>query len=159
MIEELFNSLLPFGYLGIFLISLIGSSTIVLPLPAAVFVFGAGAVLNPLLLGVIAGFGAAIGELIGYGLGFGGRKVMEKKIKEKVEKAKEIFSKYRGFFILILFAATPLPDDIVGITSGILKYEVKKFFVAVFIGKTILHLILAYGGYYGINWVLNYFSF
>ena len=157
MIQELFLQLSTLGYFGIFLISLIGSSTIIFPLPAAAFVFGAGAVLNPLILGLVAGIGAALGELIGYGFGWAGRKISKKRLKERLEKAERMFKKYGGFFALILFAATPLPDDVVGIVSGILNYEIKKFFIAVLIGKIIFHLILAYAGYYGINWMLNYF--
>jgi len=156
MIQELFLQLSTLGYFGIFLVSLIGSSTIIFPLPATVFVFGAGAVLNPLILGVVAGMGAALGELVGYGFGWAGRKIGKKRLKERLEKAERMFKKYGGFFALILFAATPLPDDIVGIVSGILKYEIKRFFIAVLIGKIIFHLILAYAGYYGINWMLNY---
>lgn len=157
MIQELFLQLSTLGYFGIFLVSLIGSSTIIFPLPATAFVFGAGAVLNPLILGVVAGTGAALGELVGYGFGWAGRKISKKRLKERLEKAERMFKKYGGFFALILFAATPLPDDIVGIVSGVLKYEIKRFFIAVLIGKIIFHLILAYAGYYGINWMLNYF--
>ena len=157
MLQALFFQLTTWGYVGVFLISLIGSSTIILPLPAAAFVFGAGAVLNPLILGIVAGIGAALGELVGYALGWGGRKIGEKRLKEQLDKARSMFEKYGGFFVLIVFAATPLPDDIVGILGGILKYEIKKFFLAVLIGKTIFHLIVAFAGFYGINWVLNYF--
>lgn len=157
MVQELFSQLSNLGYLGIFLISLIGSSTIIFPLPAATFVFLAGIVLNPLILGVVAGIGAALGELVGYGVGLGGGKIIEKGLKEELKKAKKMFEKYGGFLVLVLFAATPLPDDIVGIASGILKYEIKKFFSAVLIGKIILHLILSFAGYYGLNWILNYF--
>lgn len=157
MVSELFLQLSNLGYFGIFLISLIGSSTIIFPLPAATFVFLAGAILNPLILGVVAGIGAALGELVGYSLGFGGRKITEKNFKAKLERAERMFEKYGGFLVLILFAATPLPDDIVGIAGGVLKYEIKKFFSAVLIGKVIFHLILAFAGNFGLNWVLNYF--
>lgn len=157
MFQELFLQLSNWGYFGIFIISLIGSATIILPLPAATFVFALGSILNPLILGLVAGIGSAFGELIGYGLGFSGRKIAKEKIKEKLEAAKSKFEKYGGFSVLILFAATPLPDDIVGILGGILKYEIKKFFLAVLIGKAIFNLILAYAGYYGINWILKYF--
>jgi membrane protein YqaA with SNARE-associated domain len=68
-----------------------------------------------------------------------------------------MFEKYGGFLALIIFAATPLPDDIAGIIAGFLKYDLKRFFAAVLIGKVIFHLVLAYGGYYGINSLLKYF--
>jgi membrane protein YqaA with SNARE-associated domain len=155
MVQEFFLQLSGLGYFGIFLISLIGSSTIIFPLPASTFVFLAAAALNPLLLGIVAGMGAALGELVGYVFGRAGRKIGQKKFEKELDKARRMFEKYGGFLALIVFAATPLPDDVAGIVAGLLKYDVKRFFVAVSIGKIIFHLVLAYGGYYGINWILN----
>lgn len=157
MFQALFSQLTTLGYFGIFLISLIGSSTIIFPLPVAALIFGAATVLNPLILGVTAGAGAALGELVGYAFGRGGRVLGEKKFEKELERARRMFKQYGGFFALVIFAATPLPDDIVGIVAGLLKYEIKKFFIAVLIGKIVFHLILSYAGYYGINTVLNYF--
>jgi len=111
--------------------------------------------LNPLLVGLIAGLGAAIGEFTGYGLGLGGRKVIEKKYKKDIEKVEKLFQRYGGFLIIVLFAATPLPDDIVGLLGGTLRYSLKKFFIASLIGKIILNLALAYAGFYGLNWILS----
>jgi len=163
MLEELFERLFEFGYLGIFLITFIGNATIIFPLPAAGIVFAAGAFLNPLFVGLIAGFGASLGEFVGYGLGYGGGKLGERKYddryKKKIERTKKLFDKYGGFWVLLVFAASPLPDDIAGIAGGILKYEIKKFFIAILIGKIIFNLFLAYGGYYGANWVLEYAIF
>jgi membrane protein DedA with SNARE-associated domain len=114
--------------------------------------------LDPFLLGLVGGLGAALGEFTGYGIGFGGRKLIEKKWKKDMNKTEKLFQKYGGFLIILLFAATPLPDDIVGILGGSLGYPAKKFFVATLIGKIILHWILAYGGFYGVNWVLDMFA-
>ena len=147
-----------YGYFGIFLVSLIESSTIVFPLGFAVVIFASGAVLNPFLVGLSAGLGAAIGEFTGYAIGLGGRKVIEKKWKNHIKKAEKLFQKYGGFLVIVLFAATPLPDDVVGILGGTLRYPLKKFFIASLIGKIILNLALAYGGFYGLNWVLSIFS-
>jgi len=156
---SVFDILVSYGYIGIFLISLIGSATIIFPLPSAAFVFAAGAMLDPFLIGVIAGLGAAIGEFTGYALGWGGRKVINIKWKKWIKRTEEAFKRYGGFWIILLFAVTPLPDDIVGIIAGTFKYSVKKFFIASLIGKIILHLILAYAGFYGIGWILQYFGF
>jgi len=156
---NIFDVLASYGYIGIFLISLIGSATIILPLPSVAFVFASGAILNPFLVGVLAGLGAAIGEFTGYALGWGGRKVIKSKWKKLFKRTEDAFQRYGGFWIIILFAVTPLPDDIVGIIAGTLKYSVKKFFIASLIGKVILHLILAYAGFYGIGWILQYFGF
>jgi membrane protein YqaA with SNARE-associated domain len=156
---NIFDALASYGYIGIFLISLIGSATIFLPLPSAAFVFASGAFLNPFLVGIIAGLGSALGEFTGYAVGLGGRTVMKKKWEKDIKKAKKLFEKYGGFFIIFFFAATPLPDDVVGITAGILKYPVKKYFLASLIGKIVLHLFLAYSGFYGMHWVLRHFAF
>ncbi len=148
-----------YGYFGLFLVNLIGSSTIIFPLPSAAFVFAAGAIMNPFLVALSSAIGCVIGEFTGYYLGRGGRRVIEKKWKKQVKKTEKLFKKYGGFWIIILFGATPLPDDVVGIVAGTFRYPVKKFVIASFIGKLILNLILAYGGFYGLNWVLKYFSF
>ena len=147
-----------YGYLGIFLISLISYASIILPLPSSIFVFGAGAVLNPTLVGLVAAVGSAIGEISGYVVGLGGRKVIERKWKKSIGDVEKLFQKYGGFLIIIIFGATPLPDDIVGIFAGTIKYPFKKYFIATLIGKLILNLALAYSGFYGISWVLNMFS-
>lgn len=154
---ELFASLMEtYGYLGLFLINLISSATIIFPLPASVFVFASGAFLNPFLVGLSSALGCTLGEVTGYAVGIGGRKVIEKKWKKWIKRIEEAFRRYGGFWVIIVFAATPLPDDIVGIVGGTLKYPVKKFFVASFIGKLILNLILAYAGFYEARWILQY---
>jgi membrane protein YqaA with SNARE-associated domain len=157
MIAELFLILKSYGYLGIFLINLIGSSTIVFPLPAAAFVFGFGVMLNPLLVGIASGLGAAIGELTGYALGVGSRGFMKKNWKKQIDHVEKLFAKYGGFIVLFFFAATPLPDDIAGLVAGVFKYPVKKYFLAVFLGKTLMSVVLAYAGFYGVSEVLKYF--
>jgi len=157
MLTELFLMLKPYGYLGVFLINLIASLTIIFPLPAAAFVFGLGAVLNPFLIGLASGVGAAIGEFTGYGLGIGSRKILKKKWKRQIDETQKLFAKYGGFFVIFIFAATPLPDDIAGIVAGIFKYPVKKYFLAVLIGKIVLNVVIAYAGFYGIKEILGYF--
>ena len=62
-----------YGYLGVFLISIITCSSIVVPVPGWILVATFGAVLNPILVGVVSGIGGTIGEMTGYLLGYGGR--------------------------------------------------------------------------------------
>jgi membrane protein YqaA with SNARE-associated domain len=157
-IEFFYGLVYTFGYFGVFLAAFLGSATIILPTPALFVVFFAGAILNPLLVGIIAGFGAAIGELIGYGIGFGGKKLYgEKKIqKQWLKKGIKWFNMYGGFILTFIFAATPLPDDIIGIIAGFLKYNIKKYFIACLLGKILLTTAISYAGYYGINFALGY---
>lgn len=143
------------GYLGLFAINLIANATIFFPLPSFVVVFVFGAVLNPLLVGIVSGLGAAIGEMVGYALGIGGHKVLESKNRKWFERAKE-WSGKRGIFpVIIVFAATPIPYDIIGILCGIIRYDIRKFFLATLIGKLIINIIIALAGFYSLTWVLS----
>ena len=156
---EFFSMLLKgYGYGGVFLISLIGASSIIFPIPSIAVIFLAGKVLNPLTVGIIAGFGAAIGEMTAYGVGFGGKKIIDRKWKKGMEKLEKQFSKYGGFFMILFFTVTPLPFDIIGIFSGTIRYPLKKFFLATLIGKIVLNIMIAYAGFYSIGWVLDMFA-
>lgn len=146
------------GYLGIFLISLVGSATVFFPVPAFFVVFASGAILNPWLVGISAGLGSALGELTGYGVGFVGKKAIEKKHEKWLKRANEWAGKYKMFTVIVIFAATPLPDDVLGILCGVIKYDVKRFFLASLTGKLIMNISLALGGYYGLQWVITVFG-
>jgi membrane protein YqaA with SNARE-associated domain len=146
-----------FGYLGVFLISLIGSSTVIFPLPTAFLVFAFAAVSNPFAVIVSASLGAALGEGVGYLLGIGGKEILQNKYKKFFEKGKIYFQNKKGFVFLLLLAATPLPDDVGGILAGLFYYKYWKFFLATFMGKLIMNSFLAFGGYFGINWILDIF--
>jgi len=38
------------------------------------------------------------------------------------------------------------------------EYDVKKFLLATFIGRTIAYLVLAFAGFYGLSYVLGLFG-
>lgn len=146
------------GYLGIFLVSFIGCATVILPVPAFIVVFVFGAIMNPWLVGISAGFGCALGELTGYAIGLGGKKVIEKKHGPWLKRANRWMERYKAFVVITIFAATPLPDDILGVFCGAIKYDIRKFFLASLTGKLIMNVSLALGGYFGMQWVLSVFG-
>ncbi|MFH0929542.1 MAG: VTT domain-containing protein [Candidatus Aenigmatarchaeota archaeon] len=147
-----------YGYGGAFLISMIGSSSIIFPLPSIAVIFASSSFLNPVLVGLFAGLGSAIGEMTSYALGFGGEKIIERRWKKDMKNLEKHFEKYGGFFMIMIFAFTPLPFDIIGIFSGTVRYPFKKFFLATLIGKIALHLLVAYAGFYSMGWVLEMFA-
>lgn len=67
-----------YGYPGIFLISLLGSATVLVPLPGVIVTSAMGVIFNPFWVAIAAGFGAGLGELSGYLAGFSGQGVVEK---------------------------------------------------------------------------------
>ena len=141
---------LQYGYLGIFLVSFLGASSIVLPIPYTILIIYFGSQWDPLLVALAGGAGSAVGELFGYLLGYYGRTVVSEENKKKMNYILKIFSRY-GAFTIFLFALTPLPDDLLFIPLGIMRYSFLKAFVPSLLGKLLMCLILAYGGYFSIG--------
>lgn len=136
-----------YGYFGIFLISLIGALSIFFPLPYTVVIFWLGATgsFNPFLIAIAAGAGSAVGELSGYALGFYGRRVVSKERRRKMEFMVKVFDRF-GPITIFLFALTPLPDDILFIPLGMLRYSLVRAFIPAIVGKICMNFIVAYGG-------------
>lgn len=134
-------SLQGYGYLGIFLISVLGNATIVIPAPVVVTAFIGGSIFNPYLVGVITAAGATLGELTGFLAGHGGTAVINE--SKKYSKIKRWMEK-NGFLTISILAAIPNPlFDLAGIVSGVTKYPLYKFLTATLIGKTIKFVIIA----------------
>lgn len=150
--RDIFSGLEEYGYLGIFLISLFGSATLILPTPALIFVFVVGGTLgSPLLVGILAGIGAAIGEFTGYLAGFSSNKIVYKsKIYSKLH---HLVEKYGLWFIGIL-AFIPNPVfDLAGIAAGALRIAWYKFLLATTAGKIIRMILIAYAGKLSLDWI------
>lgn len=139
-----------FGYFGVFLVSLVGTMAIVVPIPYTLVILGLGAAgWDPLLLTIAGGSGSAIGELAGYFLGYYGRRIISEERQRKMDYFLKLFGKYTPAAIFI-FALTPLPDDLLFIPLGILQYSLFKAFIPAILGKTLMCYILAtFGKIYG----------
>ncbi|MHA1596274.1 MAG: YqaA family protein [Candidatus Asgardarchaeia archaeon] len=147
-----------YAYLGAFLVSLLGNSSIIVPIPYAPVVFFLGSQFDPLLIGLISGLGASMGEMTSYFLGRGiSLMEFEKKYKERLEKARQLMEK-SGFWVIFLFSFLPIPDDIIMLPVGILGYNVMKIIFWSFLGKTAALLILAYSGRFSWNLVVGIFG-
>jgi membrane protein DedA with SNARE-associated domain len=142
-----------YGYPGIFLISILANATVLLPAPGVAVVFAMGGVFNPFIVGIVAGAGAAIGELSGYAAGFSGQVVVE---RTKLYMRIEHWMEHYGMPTIFVLAAIPNPFfDLAGIAAGMLKMPILKFFGACLLGKIIKMWIFAYAGAYSINWLFN----
>jgi len=146
-----------YGYFGIFLMSLIGALSIFFPIPYTVVIFTLGQSFEPLWIAVAAGLGSAIGEFSGYLLGFGGRKVISEKYKKKMDLLVKVFNKF-GPVVIFLFALTPLPDDLLFIPLGVMRYSIVRVFVPALIGKFCMNLIVAYSGRFSIQIIRDIFG-
>ncbi|MEM2060516.1 MAG: VTT domain-containing protein [Archaeoglobaceae archaeon] len=148
MVEEILTKLAEFQYPGIFLISLISNSIPFVGLPYLNFLFA----LSPffsfedlVVVSILSALGASIGKIFVYTIGAGMRLTLSEKTKENLMFFEKIFKKW-GFFAIFLFAASPLPDDVLYIPLGIAKYRISYYFLAVFLGKLVItSYVLVFG--------------
>jgi uncharacterized membrane protein YdjX (TVP38/TMEM64 family) len=139
-----------YGYLGVFLISMLGTATVILPVPSLAVVFAGGGVLNPLLVGLVAGLGEPIGELTAYLAGYAGNAVVED--SERFARIRH-WMEQRGFVTLFVLSVIPNPlFDWAGIAAGMLKFPVPRFLLACWMGKTIKAVAIAYLGSVSVLW-------
>jgi uncharacterized membrane protein YdjX (TVP38/TMEM64 family) len=146
-----------YGYAGAFVISIFGNFTVFFPVPYILTIYAFGATLNPLILGLVSGAGSTLGEFSAYLIGRGGRKVLDKKYGDRLETAKLLVQRH-GMAIIFLFAVLPLPDDLILIPLGMLRYSLKKAMTAMFVGKTIMCTAVAYAGRYSYSIIKDMFA-
>ena len=145
------------GYVGVFVLSFVGSASIFVPVPGIAAVCAGPLIgLFPLVVALLASVAEAIGELTGYLIGFSGRGFAENnRLYPRIEQ----WMQRRGW--LVLFLASSIPNllfDLVGIAAGTLKYPVWRFLVAVWFGKLIKSTTIAYACFYGYDWALRFFG-
>ncbi len=136
------------GYAGIFLVSLVGNATVILPAPSLALVFAMGSALSPLLVGLAAGSGEALGELTGYGLGFGGQALIENR---RVYDYLAAWMERRGDITIFALSAIPNPFfDLAGIAAGASRYPLWRFLFICWLGKVLKTTVVAWMGFQGI---------
>jgi len=146
-----------YGYFGIFLISLLGASSIIFPIPYTVIIFALGNTFEPIWIAVAAGLGAAIGEILGYLIGVGGGKFISEKYHGKMESVTKVIERY-GWIYIFVFALTPLPDDLLFIPLGVMRYGLLRAFVPALIGKFLMSAIVAYSGRFSVQVIKEVFG-
>jgi membrane protein YqaA with SNARE-associated domain len=133
-----------YSYPGIFLLSFLAYATVFLPAPGVAVVFTMGAVFNPLIVALVAGAGAALGELTGYLVGFSSQPVIER--VDVYQRMVAWLTRY-GPISVFVFSAIPNPFfDLTGLAAGALKMPVHKFLFWTWIGETVKMLAFAYIG-------------
>jgi membrane protein YqaA with SNARE-associated domain len=152
--QERLRGLGHLAYLGAFLTMLIGNATVILPVPGLAVVFALGASLNPLLLGLAAGPGAALGELTGYLMGYGGSAVADDlKVYRTIERWMERY----GIVVIAVLAAIPNPlFDVAGMVAGVMRIRWWHFLLAALLGKTIQALVVAHAGALSLGWMQQF---
>jgi membrane protein DedA with SNARE-associated domain len=136
------------GYLGVFLVSMLGSAVIFIPIPSLPVVFLMGMLLNPFLVGLMVGLGEPIGEIPTYMAGRSGRVSTGENKKRRIFARPIGWMKRRGALVVFIFALLPNPAfDIAGAAAGAVRYPFWKFLLMLFLGKTVKGWIIAFAGY------------
>jgi membrane protein YqaA with SNARE-associated domain len=143
-----------YGYLGAFLIPLFCCATIIVPVPGLIVVFTLGAVLDPLLVGLVSGIGGTIGEMSGYLLGYSGHAAIKNiSLYQRVEHSMQRW----GALPLFILALIPNPlFDVAGAVAGALRFPLWKFLVYSGAGRIIKHTFVAFAGAWGMDFILRF---
>ena len=154
-----------FGLLGALIVSFIAGSTFsvtAIPVPYWLVVFTLPGTLAqeygvfaPVWVGLLAGLGASLGQLITFLIGYGGRGLSEKvtarfsgDLYDKSIKWAERHGSLAVFLMSLLVNPLHLPMTIAIAT---LRYPPHKFFFFSFLGTGLKSLVIAFCGYYGLT--------
>ena len=113
---------------------------------------------------IMATIGSVIGSYFTYRMGEkGGEQTLEKRIsKKRAKKVYAMFEKY-GAWTIVIGSVLPPPVPIAPffVAPGALKYPLKKFLLAVAVGRSVRYTAVAYlGSIYGnrvFHWMYHYY--
>lgn len=154
------RSLGGYGYLGAFLISILGGATIIIPVPMLAVVFSLGGVMElPWLVGLSSGFGETLGALTIYMTGYGGSTAFYNSKHGKIQAAYGRMMglmERRGSLTLFILAAVLNPFFYPAtLAAGALRFGIRKYFLICLLGKTIKGMTVVYSGFWGLRGLLR----
>ena len=131
------------GYIGLALVSFIGSLIPFVPVPSFILLatMSVGGQFDIHILALISAFTATIAKQIIFYASYGGRRMISEKTKKRMKPFQKLVKRYGGAAAFVA-AATPIPDDMVYIPLGLAKYNPKRFFIATLSGKIVLCYII-----------------
>jgi len=158
-----------YGLLGLFIIAFIGSSTFTVtavPIPFWLLVMALPSImakqwglLAPLWIALVSGIAIALGQIITYMIGYGGRSISAKitgRIKGNFYSRLMLWAQRHGSWAVFLMSVAVNPLHLpMTLAIAALGYPPYKFFLYCFLGATIKSLVFAYCGYFGFNQLLS----
>ena len=139
VVEGLVQS--PTGLVILFGLAALSTATLILPAPGLALTAIAGAAGDPILVGVVAGLGQAVGELTGYAAGRSGRSLLP---TTAGSARLEDWLRSRGTIVIFVLAAVPNPVfDVAGVAAGAVHLGVSRYLAAAAAGKILKNLVVA----------------
>jgi membrane protein DedA with SNARE-associated domain len=144
------------GYLGCFIINVLTNGTFLFPGFGIVITFTLGGVLNPAIVGAVAGIGEAIGATGAYFTGYAGRGLFRDSNNSLYLRFTNIIDRHGSkaiFFVSALLSPLFYPF---AVFLGMVRFGWVRFFLATWAGRTAKSMALAYLGYYGLGSILQW---
>jgi uncharacterized membrane protein YdjX (TVP38/TMEM64 family) len=135
------------GLEGVFFGSLISNAIpySAMPYLALVAAYSAAFPNEKLIVAITGGVGATLGKLLLYGITRVAGKGLKNR-KQNVQYLNLLLGAKSSFITIFLFAASPLPDDVVYIPLGLAGFSFLKFLIPLLIGKIFLVGLVAFLG-------------
>jgi membrane protein DedA with SNARE-associated domain len=146
---ELFPFTPEVGYLGLTIVSFLGSLVPFVPIPSFILVatMAVGDQFDIHALALLAAITSTVAKQIIFYVSYGGRKIISEKTKKRMKPFQKLVKRYGGSAAFVA-AATPIPDDLVYIPLGLAKYNPKRFFIATLLGKLVLFYVIVLISHY-----------
>jgi hypothetical protein len=159
IMADLFDLMSGLGFVGFFIVAVIGNATLLAHIPYTVpllsLALGGASLDRVLLMGVASGLGAAVGEIVSYGITLkflGENPTLER--SSLLQWVKRMVNSHPRMIPLLLFvyAVSPLPDDTVIIPLAMVRYGIRQISPPLFIGKVAHNLMIATVFYHFTSW-------
>lgn len=158
--EEL-RDLQQYGYIGAFAVNVLAGATVIVYVPGVPVVFALGGILPyPFLVGIAAGMGEGLGAFTTYGAGRGGHGLLSEKQRNNKHLVRvQGWMTRRGYLTVFLASAVFNPFfALVGATAGAMRMPPWKFYLVCAAGKAVKGTYVAYLGYWGLGYILQWFN-
>lgn len=145
-----------YGYIGCFIINILASGTMAVPGLGMIITFTLGGVLNPAIVGAVAGIGEAMGAAGAYATGYSGRGLIRDSNSSLYIRFSDILHRHGSkavFFMASIMNPIYYPF---AVFLGMLRFGWGRFLLATWAGRTVKNMILAYMGYFGLRSILQW---
>jgi len=144
---DIFDTIVEYSYFGIFLL-LIGINAAPILMPPTWIVlssfFALDSSLDPLLLALVGATGATIGRLILKNLSGFFRRFVGKEQKSNLDAIGNFLNRKKFGYVLtsFLFAATPLPSNMLFVAYGMMKAKSIGLYIGFWCGRLVSYYIM-----------------
>lgn len=137
-LQQELETYLGWGISGLFVGCFLANATVLLPAPSLLLICQFSLIYGALPTATVGSVASALGEMVGFFAGRSGKELLPDRQPGKIAT---IMTK-RPYMVVFVFSVIPWPlFDIVGIISGALHADWKRFYLACLLGKFIKMLV------------------